>query len=314
MSSTDHTTLRDAKILITGATGRVAGPVARQLAIDNEVWCLGRFGNEAARLDLESAGVRTARWDMADGDLSDVPTDFTHVLHAALLAEYSDFERAIDVTTRSIGQLMVHCRAARSFLFISTSAVYSRLEPGRLHDEADPLGGTSSSAWGHAYAATKISAEGAVRAMSAALGVPSVIARLSVQYGGNAGPRHGRGGMLGRFLRMMQAGETIPIRANGDDHCSPLHIDDIVRQVPLLWNVASEPVTVVNWGGDDAVSLRQLLDYLAERTGLDLGLAPTDSAAGMVAVSPTRRQELIGTCRVDWSTGLDRLIHETVVP
>lgn len=299
-----------AKVLITGATGRVAGPVAQDLARRNEVWCLGRFGSSGARQALEAAGARTATWDMADGGLAGVPTDFTHVMHAALLAEYSDFERAIDVTCRSAGALMRHCRSLEAFLFVSTSAVYARLEPGHRHAETDPLGGTSSSAWGHAYAATKISAEGAVRALAAAFEVPSVIARLSVQYGGDAGPRSGRGGMLGRYYRMMRAGEPIPVRPGGDDHCCPLHIDDIVRQVPLLWGVAGVPATVVNWGGDAPVSLARVLELLSEVSGVPAAVVETDAAAGMVAVDPARRRSLIGGCRIGLADGLERLVAE----
>ncbi|MFF3123671.1 hypothetical protein ACFVRD_15170 [Streptomyces sp. NPDC057908] len=47
------------KILVTGDTGQVARPVAEALAGDNEVWCLGRFGDPAARRALEDAGART---------------------------------------------------------------------------------------------------------------------------------------------------------------------------------------------------------------------------------------------------------------
>ena len=36
------------KILITGATGQVANPVAKALAVDNEVWAVARFGNARA--------------------------------------------------------------------------------------------------------------------------------------------------------------------------------------------------------------------------------------------------------------------------
>ncbi|MER5850831.1 hypothetical protein ABT126_28345 [Streptomyces sp. NPDC002012] len=47
------------KILVTGGTGQVARPVAEAFARDNEVWCLGRFGDPAARRALEDAGART---------------------------------------------------------------------------------------------------------------------------------------------------------------------------------------------------------------------------------------------------------------
>ena len=48
-------TLSSEKILITGATGQVANPVAKALAVDNEVWAVARFGNARARKDLEDA-------------------------------------------------------------------------------------------------------------------------------------------------------------------------------------------------------------------------------------------------------------------
>ena len=41
--------LSDEKILITGPAGRVAFGLAKQLAKDNEVWGVARFGDPAAR-------------------------------------------------------------------------------------------------------------------------------------------------------------------------------------------------------------------------------------------------------------------------
>jgi UDP-glucuronate 4-epimerase len=298
------------KILVTGATGRVASPVVQSLAADAEVWAAARFSDPRTKGELERAGVNTFVWDMVDGSLDGLPDDFTHVMHAALLAEYDDFDRATDVTCRSVGQLMSHCRRAEAFLFVSSTVVYSRLEVGHLHRESDPLGGTSTAAWGPAYAATKIAAEGAVRAMAHGLGVPTTIARLSVQYGGDGGTAAARGGMPARYLRLLQSGRPVPVRAEGDDYCSLLHIDDIVRQVPLLWDVASTPSTVVNWGGDEAVSVRELVSYMAGVVGTTAHFVESDSAAGMVAIDSTHRQDLIGPCSVGWRDGVARLIEE----
>jgi len=71
------------KILITGATGQVAKPVAKALAADNEVWAVARFGNARARKDLEDSGVHCAVVDLAAGDYSAVPLDVTCGLHFA---------------------------------------------------------------------------------------------------------------------------------------------------------------------------------------------------------------------------------------
>ena len=42
------------KILIVGATGQLARPVAEALKADNEVWCVARFRDPAMRAELES--------------------------------------------------------------------------------------------------------------------------------------------------------------------------------------------------------------------------------------------------------------------
>jgi len=72
------------KILITGLTGQVAGPVARALARDNEVWGIARFGDPNARAALEKAGVRCEKADLAEGDLGHLPRDFSVALHFAV--------------------------------------------------------------------------------------------------------------------------------------------------------------------------------------------------------------------------------------
>ena len=74
------------KVLITGASGQIALPMARQLAADNEVWGVARFRAPQPsvtrgparvadiRSELESAGVTTLALDLAGGDLSSCPT------------------------------------------------------------------------------------------------------------------------------------------------------------------------------------------------------------------------------------------------
>ena len=302
---------RPRKILITGATGRVAGPVALSCARDSEVWALARFSDPATKAELEAAGVRTFVWDMAEGSLDGLPDDFTHVMHAALLAERGDdFDKAVEQSCRPVAALMGHCRRAEAFLFVSTTAVYNVLEPGRLHRETDPIGGTSGGGHPPTYAAGKISAEGAVRALSHALQIPTTIARLSMQCGGTAGVPAWRGGAPAFYYKAIRDGRPVPVRPQRDDYCSLHHIDDIVRQVPLLWDVASVPTTVVNWGGDDRVSAREMIEHIGQLIGVAPTYLETEAAFGMVALDPTRRQSLIGRCKVDWRTGLARMLEE----
>ena len=54
------------RVLVTGATGQVARPIAEQLNAGNEVWTAARFRDEQARAELEAAGVHTTFERMAE--------------------------------------------------------------------------------------------------------------------------------------------------------------------------------------------------------------------------------------------------------
>jgi nucleoside-diphosphate-sugar epimerase len=65
------------KILITGATGKIASPIARALAARNDVWGAARFSKPNDRDKLLAAGIRPLALDMSGNDLSG-PTGRAH--------------------------------------------------------------------------------------------------------------------------------------------------------------------------------------------------------------------------------------------
>ncbi|MEV5596387.1 NAD(P)-dependent oxidoreductase [Streptomyces sp. NPDC052496] len=290
------------KILITGATGQVARPVAESLARDNDVWCLGRFGDTAAERALTDQGMRTRRWDMSTDGLDGLPDDFTHVLHSAVhRGDGSDFEDAVAINSVATGRLMTHCRRAESFLFISTGAIYASQGLDHHYTETDPLGGRAP--WLPTYPVGKLATEGTVRAFAATLGLPTTIARLNVAYG-----PYGHGGVPVLLYRQLLAGRPIEMPPGGQHLCSPIHTDDIARQVPLLWDAAGVPAQVVNWGGDEAVGVRDLMTYISELTGVPAKFTEAEISRETNAFDSTRRRALIGDCRVDWRTGIRRTL------
>lgn len=291
------------KILITGATGQVARPVAQALATDNEVWCLGRFTDPIVEDELRAQGMRTWRWDMAQDNLDGLPEDFTHVMHsAAHRGDGSDFEAAVEINSVATGRLMAHCRRAEAFLFVSTGAIYARKARDHRHVETDPLGGQAR--WLPTYPVSKIAAEGTARAFAVTLELPTIIARLNVAYGPN-----GHGGLPVLLLRRMLADEPIEVPHTAQNWCSPIHTDDIARQVPLLWGVATVPARVVNWGGDDAVGVQDIVAYLSEITGVRATLRPSEITRETNVYDNTKRKALIGDCMVDWRDGLRRTLR-----
>jgi nucleoside-diphosphate-sugar epimerase len=160
-------------------------------------------------------------------------------------------------------------------------------------------GGTSP--WAPTYAVSKIAQEAVVRQNARSLGLPTVIARMNASYGPN-------GGLPTYHLDAVRAGRPISARF---DPCpyTPIFQDDINEQVEPLLAAAGVPATIVNWGGDETVTIQQWSSYLGELTGRPAEVVVTDlpgSHRGMVS-DPGRRAALTGPCRVGWQEGLRRV-------
>lgn len=288
------------KILVTGVTGQVAGPVARSLAVDHEVWGAARFRDPSAREALVAAGVQPVTLDLEAGDLDDLPTGIDYVCHFAV-AKTNDFRRDLAANGEALGLLMRHYRDVAGFLHCSSTAVY---EP-KGHDaicEDDPLGDNHRPfGFMPTYSISKIAAEVVAGFAARAYGVPTTIARLSVPYGEQGG------GWPAFHLEMMLAGHRIPVHEDGPSIFNPLHEDDIVEQVPRLLDIAATPATIVNWAGNDAVSIEEWTGELQRITGVVPRLTATRSTIESVRVDTSRMHELIGPARVDWRDGLRRM-------
>jgi UDP-glucuronate 4-epimerase len=114
--------LRNEKVLVAGATGQVALPVALALARDNEVWAVARFSDTRARRTLEEVGVNCVSVDLVEGSLAGVPADFDCVVNFAVM-KTNDWGDDLDGNAGGTGALMHHCATARAFLHCSTTRV-----------------------------------------------------------------------------------------------------------------------------------------------------------------------------------------------
>ena len=295
--------LRDEKILITGPAGQIAFPIAEALSKENDVWGIARFNDHESRERVDAAGVTTRVCDIGSGDFTALPSDFTYLLHlAAYQGPETDYDYAITVNAEGAGLLMQHCRQAKAALVMSTSSVY-RPDDDPMHAflEGDPIGG-GTSPWAPTYAVSKVAQEAVVRQNARSLGLPTVIARMNATYGPN-------GGLPALNLDSLLAGTPIIARS---DPCpySPIFQDDINEQVEPLLAAASVPATIVNWGGDEVVTIQEWSAYLGTLTGRDADVTVMDfpgSHQGMIS-DPTKRLALTGPCRVDWRQGMRAMV------
>jgi nucleoside-diphosphate-sugar epimerase len=292
------TVLTGERVLVTGATGQVALPITRALARDNEVTGIARFRDAEARKVLEDSGVRCIEVDVARDDLSAVPDEFDVVLNLAVVKS-GRFDLDIRANAEAAGLLMARCRSARAFLHCSSTGVYEPAGHRKLL-ETDALGDNHRAIM-PTYSIAKIAAEAVVRTGARQWQLPTTIARLNVPYGDN-------GGWPAFHLAQIVAGQPVALHPERPNEFNPIHEDDLIAMIPGLLAVASVPATIVNWAGDETVSIEEWCAYMAGLVGKDASFVVTDRTISSVTTDNTRLHELVGRTAVTWRDGMARMV------
>lgn len=299
--------LKNQRILVTGATGQVARPIVEQLDSSNEVWAAARFSDPKAREELEARGIKTVSFTMGDDDLAHLP-DVDYVIHCAVNVAPKTTEQALTDNAEGTGFLMKRYRDAKAFFHMSSDSVYrDNPDPRAIIDESATLGGYST--YAPHYAMSKLASEGVARYQARELNLPTVIARLDVAYG-----LCGHGGVPTALYQMMQAGMSYTSKNTGESYCCPIYETDILEQVQNLLEHASVPALTVNLGGDEAVSVEEVIRYIESLTGLSMKIEEAELATWqMKIVDATLRKKLAGPCKMTWKEGV-RTVLETRFP
>lgn len=292
--------MQNKKILITGATGQVAFPVALAFARDNEVWAAARFTDPAKKAKLEAGNVRCVGVDLTAGDLGDLPADFDYVMNFAVARDVgNDFNQEIRANAESVGLLMSHCRKAKAFLHVSSCAVYHP-NGHNLLTENSALGDNHRVMF-PTYSIGKNAQEAVVRFAAREFNLPTIICRLNVPYGDN-------GGWPYYHLLMMKSGIKIPVHKDQPNTYNLFHEDDIIHSLPALLEAAAIPAEIVNWCGDELISIEEWSAYIGELTGLQPEFDVTENTLESVMCDNTKLRGIVGPSQVHWRDGVRRMI------
>jgi nucleoside-diphosphate-sugar epimerase len=210
-------TLRDSKVLVTGATGFVGKRLAERLIGEGAlVRVLARTPSKAA--DLSKAGAEVVAGDLTRPDtLGPAAAGCDVVFHcAAAVGEAGDddvFRRTNVDGTRAMAEAAL-AAGVGLFLHVSSVAVYG-LDPPDHVDETNPFDGSNN-----IYCETKIGAEEEVRRVGEK-GLRHVIIRPANVYGPGPSVWTVRPAKLARAGRMF-------VVAGGTGYCNPVHVDNLV--------------------------------------------------------------------------------------
>jgi UDP-glucuronate 4-epimerase len=293
------------RIVLTGLTGRLGGALAKALVPHNQVYGLARYTQINSLEFWRSSGVHAVVCDLATGDFKGTPEEIDYVLHCAAWTgeggAHNDADYAIRQNAEATALLMARYRRAKAFLHVSTMGVYHPDPPRGGYRETDPLGPGPAAI---NYTASKLAAEGAVRALCRIVGVPTLICRVTCPYGNS-----GLGGLPKTLvLDPLVRAEPIIVAEDGEKLRSPIHNDDVIGFLGPLLASASVPATIVNCGGDEPVSI----EMMARHMGTLLGMEPRFEVRRPYPwphghLNPSKRIGMTGPCRVHWREGMRRL-------
>jgi UDP-glucuronate 4-epimerase len=285
------------KILITGVTGKIAFPIGRRLAEQNEVWGLARLRNPGDHEKLAAAGIKPIAMDFSVGDFSTLPDNFSYVFHAAVDPGHGEWRPCLQTNAYNSGDLLHHCRKAKGFVYCSSGSVYG-YKGQRPLTEADGPGVPLRAN----YSFSKIAAETLCTWISNRFSIPLTIIRICSTYGPLGGTPADR-------LESMLQGKPIRVHPDKPNNYNPIYEDDYTELGIRAMEVAGVPPVVVNWAGSETVSIEEYCTYMGELVG---GIKPvfeyTPQAHTPLWPDVARMHEVLGRTKIPWREGFRRMV------
>jgi nucleoside-diphosphate-sugar epimerase len=282
------------RVLITGASGVVAFPVARELAKSNEVHAVARYSDPAQMTMLEEAGAHPIRFDLADPDLSPLPESVDVVINYAVLPPQPN---AYEVNAGAAGRLARRYRDCEAFVHGSTGSLY-QYQGERPLREDDPYGLHSSA---ENYAASKIAAELLLKHLSVDYELPVAIVRIFSFYGP-------RGGGVTQRIDQMMRDEPISVYPGVRNVHTPLYEDDYVDKTIAAAGIAKVGTEIVNVGGTEAVTTQEYCRMAGEILGKEPEFVE-NGRAWPIWADTTKMVQLLGSNTVSVREGVRRTIE-----
>jgi len=299
------TTIENTKglnILVTGASGLMGYPIAVELAKHNKVYGAARFTVPADEKRLRENGVETIQFDGGDADLSKLPKNIDVVYHlgamVGLVAEKPENRQAAyNTNAYSAARLMSRYRDGKAFIYAASGSAYAYQGERPLRE--DDLFGFHTGL--ETYATTKIGGEFIVQALSREWNTPATILRIFSLYSP-------RGGAVTSRIDLLSAGRSIGLYPGVPNRYCPIYETDYVRKAIRAIGIAKSPPEVVNFCGNNTVTIE---DYIGIAAKL-LGKEPKFDLSGkLYPIWPdvTRTIALLGEDTVSIEEGVRRVVE-----
>lgn len=304
-------------VLITGAAGFIGSSVARRLAragvrvtgLDNYCDFYDPAIKRARAATLASEhGVEIVEGDIrnrADVDRSFDAATPDSVIHIAAMAGVRPSienpklytEVNLDGTVNMLDASVT--AGVKKFLFASSSSVYGNNDKVPFSED-DPVDHPISP-----YAATKRAGELICHTYAHLHALPVSCLRFFTVYGPGQRPDLA----IGKFMRLIDQGKSVPMFGDGSTSRDYTYIDDIVDGVLAAMDRCSG-FNIYNLGGSSPVSLKELIEAIGRAMGQSPRIEQLPMQPGDVErtfADTTRSERELGfTSKVSLDEGLAR--------
>ncbi len=284
------------RVLVTGASGLVALPVAVELAKNNEVFALARYSDPEQKRKIKESGAHAISFDLSEEDLSSLPKSVDVVINYAVLPPKFK-NKAYDVNTGGTGRLARRYRDAEAFVHGSTGSLYEYQGERPLRED-DPYGLHSG---GENYAASKIGAEYLLKHLSEDYGLPVTLVRIFSFYGP-------RGGGVTQRVDQVLRGEPVSVYPGVKNWHTPLYEDDYVEKTIAAAGIAKVGAETINVGGSEIITTQDYCRIAGEMVGKEPIFAE-NGGSWPIAADVTKMEKLLGPSKVSVREGVRRIIE-----
>ena len=154
-----------------------------------------------------------------------------------------------------------------------------------------------------AYSFTKVANEAVISYLSRSLDIKATIIRVGSASGVDGGP------VRNRLDRIVQ-GKPIRLHPDSPNYTRPIFEPDCARLGVAALEAGRVPPLVVNWCGDDVVTVEEYCMYMGELIGREPSFEYTNAAWCSLVADTTFRHEVLGHCEVTWREGCRMLVAQ----